>query len=104
MASNRDPSRRSSARTIVDRGARQLDDNTSPPLQLGNLRFQLLDPLSLPHHQGRQLLIGRTSAGRHPAMIDKTRRRSSSHAAHLISYWSTRSATTASVSTSWGRT
>jgi hypothetical protein len=57
--------------------------HAQPPLQLGNLRLELLDPLGLPHHEGRQLLIGRTPASRHPAMIDKTRRRSSSHAADL---------------------
>jgi hypothetical protein len=60
--------------------------HAQPPLQLGNLRFELLYPLSLSHHEGRQLRIGRTLAGRHPAMIDKTGRRSSSHAADLINY------------------
>jgi hypothetical protein len=57
-----------------------------PPPQLGNLSLELLDPLGLPHDERRELLIRRTPVSRHPAMIDKSRRRSSSHAGDLTSF------------------
>ena len=56
------------------------------PLQLGNFSLELLDPLSLPHDELGELLIGRTTVRRHPAMITTIARRSTRHAGDLTSH------------------
>ena len=54
--------------------------------KLRNLGLKLLNPLSLPHHQSSELLIGRTAISRHPTMVNKMPARSTSHAGDLTSH------------------